>query len=155
MESPCNGERRLQLDHRKSPLLEIGHIFLCCCTKEPSGHPPTYRLLVVLHNLMVESYCGGHNLLMSSTVEKSSWCLTRSSTPTWLTFVGLKRYPACYWRRNVIISITQLQTCALPQWPVNKIGWGNRGTNAMWVTNGLFFFLMRFKAHSIRWNPLM
>lgn len=91
MTSPYNGKHMPQLDtlwHKvKPPVLEMDYSLLNHWLKGSHNCPHKYhrilpKLLVTLCNLMVMPYCWRQHLFMSSSREKSSWCPTRSFTPT-------------------------------------------------------------------------
>lgn len=103
------------------------------------------RLLVILHKLMVKSYCWKKkpHLYNSVNMEKSSWCLPRAFTR--LTCIhGIRKYSACYLRRKVninpSITLKWIMVNCLQDTLVQK----------SWIT---IQYLIRFKTHSTGGNP--
>lgn len=88
-------------------------------------------LLVTLCNLMVRPYCRRQYLSPSFNMENWSWCLSRSFY--WKVL-------CIYWRRKVIITITNLQSLQATTATCLKIFSCNSGTNVMGVTSHFFFF---------------
>lgn len=81
-------------------------------------------------HLDYKSYCWRHFLLMSSNVEKSAWCPTRSFTPT-TSIHGSERY---YTRLIMNLQYNQLWIL----WPTYNIHGYKSDPNGMVVTNHYF-----------------